>query len=59
MVYDLYLDITSKKADNIVICETRLRKELIAMWHTCDPVFLDKAFEDRSRMGGFGFIIWK
>ena len=57
---DVYLETTEKlKADIIGICETRRTNDLVAEWHNGDQVFLGKAFDNRSRKGGVGFIVRK
>ena len=57
---DIYLDVTASiKADVIGICETRRSDDLVAEWHTGDQVFLGKAFNNRTRNGGVGFIVKK
>ena len=57
---DVYIQTTEKlKADIIGICETRRRNDRVAEWHNGDQVFLGKAFDNRSRTGGVGFIVKK
>uniref|UniRef100_A0A0M3IEP0 Endo/exonuclease/phosphatase domain-containing protein n=1 Tax=Ascaris lumbricoides TaxID=6252 RepID=A0A0M3IEP0_ASCLU len=57
---DTYLVVTANiKADVIGICETRSSSDLVAEWHMGDQVFLDNAFDCRTRNGGAGFIVRK
>ena len=57
---DVYLDVTANiKADVTGICETRKSDDLVAEWQTGDQVFLGRAFDNRTRNGGVGFIVRK